>query len=86
MRSSQTAFPETPPRTPPAPDDLLSSYGVRHVLGGISEMSLWRYSNDDRFAFPKPDLIIARRKFWRRATVQRWIAAQEKKHAVEAAS
>lgn len=58
----------------PLPTDLLNSATVRRILGGISEMSLWRWSSTRNF--PRPDLIIARRKFWRRSTIERWVDSQ----------
>jgi predicted DNA-binding transcriptional regulator AlpA len=68
-------------RAPPAADDLLTSGRVKAALGGVSEMTLWRWSRQRDF--PLPDLIVARRKFWRRSTVQAWIAAQVEKTANE---
>jgi predicted DNA-binding transcriptional regulator AlpA len=66
-----------------SPDDLLTTPGIRAALGNISEMTLWRWSNT--LAFPRPDLIVARRKFWRRSTLQAWIAAQAEKMAADRA-
>jgi predicted DNA-binding transcriptional regulator AlpA len=60
-----------------SPDDLLTTGAVCACVGGISVMSLWRWHRD--LGFPAPDLIIARRKFWRRGTIQGWIAAQADK-------
>jgi hypothetical protein len=62
-------------RAPPAADDLLTSTSVKAALGGISEMTLWRWSK--AFGFPPPDLVIARRKFWRRRTIEAWVAGRE---------
>jgi predicted DNA-binding transcriptional regulator AlpA len=56
------------------PDDLLTSAGLRAICGGISDMTLWRWTHQRDF--PKPDVVINRRKFWRRSTVQAWIAEQ----------
>jgi predicted DNA-binding transcriptional regulator AlpA len=56
------------------PDDLLTTTVVRAALGNICDMTLWRWTRD--LAFPAPDLVISRRKFWRRSTVQAWIAKQ----------
>jgi hypothetical protein len=55
-------------------DPLLDGKTVKRDLGNISEMSLWRWSRDR--GFPVPDLIIGRRKFWYRSTVQGWVDAQ----------
>ena len=63
-----------PARGPPSEDDLLTSTGLKASLGGISEMTLWRWTRER--GFPKPDLVIGRRKFWRRATVQKWLRVQ----------
>jgi len=52
-----------------APSDLVTSTGLKAMLGGVSEMSLWRWTRER--GFPKPDLIVARRKFWRRETIER---------------
>jgi predicted DNA-binding transcriptional regulator AlpA len=71
------------PITSNSPDDLLTSTGVKVALGNISEMTLWRWLKT--FSFPPPDLIVARRKFWRRSTVQAWIAAQAEKTTTERA-
>jgi predicted DNA-binding transcriptional regulator AlpA len=59
----------------PAPDDLLTTAGVCRVLGGISVMALWRRRKTG--GFPAPDVVINRINFWRRSTVQAWIAKQE---------
>jgi predicted DNA-binding transcriptional regulator AlpA len=64
----------------PLTDDLLTSRGVRKTLGDISPMSLWRFRRN--LDFPPPDLTINRTHFWRRATVQSWIARQAAKPAV----
>jgi predicted DNA-binding transcriptional regulator AlpA len=58
----------------PDPNDLLNSAAVRQIAGGISDMTLWRWTRER--GFPQPDATIARRKFWRRSTVQAWIEAQ----------
>lgn len=58
----------------PSPDDLLNSAQVRQLIGAISDMTLWRWTRER--GFPLPDVVIVRRKFWRRATVQAWITAQ----------
>jgi predicted DNA-binding transcriptional regulator AlpA len=55
-------------------DDLLTSAGVKAALGGISDMTLWRWSRER--GFPPPDKVIARRKFWFRRTIRGWVAAQ----------
>ena len=67
---------------PPLPEDLLSSRQVRATLGGISEMTLWRWGR--RLDFQPPDCVIGRLRFWRRATVQSWVARQPKGSAAHA--
>jgi predicted DNA-binding transcriptional regulator AlpA len=57
-----------------SPDDLISSATLREMLGGISDMTLWRWTK--HLAFPSPDFMLSRRKFWRHSTVQMWLSAQ----------
>jgi predicted DNA-binding transcriptional regulator AlpA len=66
---------------PGSPNDLLTTRATRASVGDISEMTLWRWTRD--LAFPPPDVIIGRRKFWRRATRDRWVAAQAAKSTAE---
>jgi predicted DNA-binding transcriptional regulator AlpA len=53
-------------------DGLLPSARVKELCGGISNMTLWRWTQ--AIGFPQPDLVIQRRKFWRRSSVDRWLA------------
>jgi predicted DNA-binding transcriptional regulator AlpA len=58
----------------PLPEDsdpLYNSALMRRYCGGISPMTEWRWTRD--FDFPKPDLVVARRKFWRKSTIDAWI-------------
>lgn len=82
MQTAISAVVLSAPTTPrPQPDDLLTSAGLKVTLGNISEMTIWRWGRDR--GFPKPDLIIARRKFWRRGTVQAWLDAQAEGSAAD---
>ena len=51
---------------------LITSATVRELCGGISDMSLWRWINNEELHFPSP-LIISRRRYWREADVFNWI-------------
>lgn len=55
---------------------LLTAAAVRDTLGGISDMTLWRWLNDPRLDFPKP-IHIARRRYWREADLNAWVEAHE---------
>jgi hypothetical protein len=63
----------------PSPDDLVTSSGVRLMLGGIASMTLWRYR--EHLKFPAPDVTINRTNFWYRKTVHSWIAVQQEQTA-----
>jgi predicted DNA-binding transcriptional regulator AlpA len=52
-------------------DPLFDARGTRKYCGDISEMTLWRWSA--QHDFPSPDVIIGRRRFWRRSTIDDWI-------------
>ena len=54
---------------------LITAAAVRDLCGGVSEMSLWRWLQDDAMAFPKP-VVIARRRYWREAEVLAWVDAR----------
>jgi predicted DNA-binding transcriptional regulator AlpA len=53
-------------------DPLLNSGAMREYCGQISEMTVWRWSRDHDF--PRPDLILNKRRFWRRSTLDGWLA------------
>jgi hypothetical protein len=61
----------------PTPEDLLDSGAVRFMCGGIAPMTLYRWQDDPELKFPAADVVIQRRRFWRRATVERWLDRQE---------
>ena len=65
--------PEKPDQ--PHPERLLQSGDVRALLGGVSEMSVWRWTNDDRLGFPQP-IKISSRNYWRERELLEWIEAQ----------
>ena len=54
---------------------LLTAAAVRDALGGVSDMTLWRWLNDPALNFPKP-IYIARRRYWKEAEVSEWLDAQ----------
>jgi predicted DNA-binding transcriptional regulator AlpA len=59
------------------PDRLLTSRQVREILGGMSDMSLWRWLNSPTMEFPQPT-YLARRRFWSEAKIAAWLSAQTK--------
>ena len=62
MKDGPTAVSETA---------LISARTVRAELGGISDMTLWRWLNRSDLCFPRP-LVIARRRYWRRTDIEKW--------------
>lgn len=55
---------------------LLTAAAVRDALGGVSDMTLWRWLNDPALSFPKP-IYIARRRYWREADIIEWLEARK---------
>lgn len=53
----------------------LTARQVREHFGGISEMSLWRWENDPKLAFPKP-IKINRLRYWKAADLSAFEARQ----------
>lgn len=54
---------------------LLTAAAVRNALGGVSDMTLWRWLNDPALNFPRP-IYIGRRRYWREADMAAWLDAQ----------
>jgi predicted DNA-binding transcriptional regulator AlpA len=55
----------------PATTTYLSAAQVRTRYGGISDMTLWRWLQDETLRFPRPEWI-RRRRFWRADTLAEW--------------
>ena len=51
---------------------LITSKEVRSLLGNISAMGLWRYTNDPKLGFPQP-IKIGARNLWRARELRDWI-------------
>ena len=51
---------------------LLTAAQVREIFGGISDMTLWRWLEDDDVPFPRP-LYVRRRRFWREDEILQFI-------------
>lgn len=56
-------------------DALITAKTVRQRFGGISEMSLWRWSKDESLAFPTP-IKIRKQRYWRLADIEAFEARQ----------
>jgi len=54
---------------------LITAVAVREVLGGVSDMTLWRWLNDPDLDFPRPT-YIGKRRYFRDAEIAEWIEAQ----------
>jgi predicted DNA-binding transcriptional regulator AlpA len=62
---------------------LIGTTGIREMLGGVSQMHIWRLLNDERYRarkFPRP-IVMGRRNYWRLGDMRRWINKQPKKLA-----
>lgn len=57
------------------PDRLIGANDVRARLGGISDMTLWRWLDSPEVGFPRP-IYVRRRRFWRESDLAAWVAAQ----------
>ena len=54
---------------------LISQQCALSYLGGITEMTLWRWRQDPRLDFPRP-YVIRRRNFYDRAELDDWLQRQ----------
>ena len=56
-------------------EQKITSKQFREMLGGISDMSLWRVLHDKNLNFPKPT-YIKRRRFWSAQELNEWFDKQ----------
>lgn len=56
-------------------NNLLPARVVRTRFGGVSDMTLWRWLNDDRLGFPKP-ITLNRLRYWKAADIDRFIESR----------
>lgn len=55
-----------------APHRRIPTAAVRKICGNISDMTLWRWLDNEALNFPKP-IYIGRRRYWREADVVAWL-------------
>lgn len=55
---------------------LIPAAAVRDGLGGISDMTLWRWLNDPALNFPQP-VRIQKRRYWRESEIAAWLEQRE---------
>lgn len=56
-------------------DPKINSKQLREMLGGISDMSLWRFVHSSYLNFPKPT-YINKRRFWNSSEIEAWFKQQ----------
>ena len=62
------------------PDRLLTAAAVKARCGGISDMTLWRWTRDEELGFPKP-IKIQRIRYWSELALEAWLKAQREPDA-----
>lgn len=73
--TSNKRLDHNPSTTRSADDDWLTTGAVCNACGGVSAMTLWRWTR--QLGFPRPDRILNGRKYWLRSTVAAWKARDE---------
>ncbi len=66
-------------RSSQSDESLIAGKRLREILGGCSEMHIWRLLHDEKnqaLAFPKP-MKINDRNYWRLGSIRQWIREQE---------
>ncbi|MCF6304462.1 MAG: transcriptional regulator [Rhodobacteraceae bacterium] len=54
---------------------IIAVTALREALGGVSEMTIWRWLKDPALNFPKP-IYISKRRYWRYEDVLAWLESQ----------
>lgn len=57
------------------PGKLIPAASVRNICGGVSDMTLWRWTHTPELNFPKP-IYIGKRRYWRADELEAWIDAR----------
>lgn len=57
-------------------DRRIPARAVRDLCGGVSDMSLYRWLNNERLGFPQP-VYIQKRRYWREREILAWLEGQE---------
>lgn len=53
----------------------IPAHDVRHLCGGVSDMTLWRWLKSNDLDFPQPT-YIGKRRYWRESDVIAWLDAR----------
>jgi predicted DNA-binding transcriptional regulator AlpA len=56
---------------------LLTAQQVCKRLGGISQMTLWRWLGSDVVRFPQPTMRVNKRRYWSAGSIRRWLAERQ---------
>jgi predicted DNA-binding transcriptional regulator AlpA len=56
---------------------MLNTAQVREACGQVSDMTIWRWSNDQNVGFPAP-VYVNRRRYWRADDIAQWWASRSK--------
>jgi hypothetical protein len=65
---------DTRPKPPIDDEALLGIALVLAMVGGVSASCLWRWQRDPAVMFPRPDVVIKTRRYWRAGTIRRFSA------------
>ncbi len=68
---------QTLPRPPASGIELRTAKRVREQLGGVSEVTLWRFLRDPNLGFPTP-VRINKRLYFRADEIDAWIESRQR--------
>jgi predicted DNA-binding transcriptional regulator AlpA len=55
---------------------LITAVTVRDAMGGVSDMTLWRWLHEPALKFPQP-IKIQGRRYWRENEIAAWLQRHE---------
>ena len=66
----------------PQDERLIPARVVREFVGGIGDMTLWRWQRVTHLPFPRPYIKTAGRNYWRLGDVRNWMRERARDTAV----
>ena len=62
-------------------DQMLDANRTRAMVGAGTAMTLYRWLKRPDLNFPRPDLVVSGRRYWKRSNLEKWLGTMLAKGA-----